>query len=224
MSMRAELQQVRLYGEMGRRFGRVHWYALDSGTPAEAIAALKANYPETEPYFMQAKDRGIGFAVFRGRQNLKADELHSNIGDGPIRIAPIILGSKNGGILEVIIGVVLLALAVFDYGVTSPEGEAFLAAGLGMVASGVVSLLTPMPKGATAKDAAANQASYAFSGPVNTQAQGNPVPVLYGEMIVGSAVISAGIQAEDTVATQGATSGAHGGMGGGGKLINRVPI
>ena len=36
-----------------------------------------------------------------------------------------------------------------------------------------------------------------FNGPVNTTAQGNPVPVIYGEMIVGSATISAGIYSED---------------------------
>ncbi|HNQ32149.1 MAG TPA: hypothetical protein PKJ93_00055, partial [Methanoculleus sp.] len=34
-------------------------------------------------------------------------------------------------------------------------------------------------------------------GPVNTMAQGHPVPVGYGEMIVGSAVISAGIEIDE---------------------------
>ena len=42
-----------------------------------------------------------------------------------------------------------------------------------------------------------NGASYNFNGPVNTTAQGNPVPLLYGEMFVGSATISAGIYSED---------------------------
>jgi predicted phage tail protein len=39
--------------------------------------------------------------------------------------------------------------------------------------------------------------SYAFNGPVNMQAQGNPVPVAYGETWTGSAVISGGIFSED---------------------------
>lgn len=43
----------------------------------------------------------------------------------------------------------------------------------------------------------ANSASYNFSGAVNTTIQGSAVPVMYGRMFVGSAVIAAGIVAED---------------------------
>jgi predicted phage tail protein len=65
-----------------------------------------------------------------------------------------------------------------------------------MTIGGVIQMLSPqqMPKSG---ESANNGASYNFTGPVNTTAQGNPVPVLYGRMIVGSAVISAGIVAED---------------------------
>jgi predicted phage tail protein len=44
-----------------------------------------------------------------------------------------------------------------------------------------------------------NKPSFLFDGPVNTIAQGHPVPVGYGEMYVGSAVISAGIVTEEIV-------------------------
>lgn len=59
--------------------------------------------------------------------------------------------------------------------------------------------MSPQPKGLKNGDSPDNSASYSFAGPVNTEAQGNPVPVVYGRMIVGSAVISAGIDAEDYV-------------------------
>ena len=49
----------------------------------------------------------------------------------------------------------------------------------------------------SAKDGPNNGASYNFNGPVNTTAQGNPVPLLYGELFVGSSTISAGIYSED---------------------------
>jgi predicted phage tail protein len=60
----------------------------------------------------------------------------------------------------------------------------------------------PQPKGLGAKDSAENAPSYSMNGTVNTQAQGNPVPVAYGGhdskgMFIGSAVISGGILAED---------------------------
>ena len=68
-----------------------------------------------------------------------------------------------------------------------------------MTLGGVVQLLTPQQRALSVKDGPNNGASYNFNGPINTTAQGNPVPVLYGELIVGSATISAGIYAEDQV-------------------------
>ncbi|MNS78223.1 Bacteriophage lambda tail assembly protein I [compost metagenome] len=71
--------------------------------------------------------------------------------------------------------------------------------GIAMAMGGVVQMLSPQQKGLSAADSPENGASYNFNGPVNTSAQGNPVPLLYGRMIVGSSVISAGIFAEDQV-------------------------
>ena len=68
--------------------------------------------------------------------------------------------------------------------------------GAAMALSGVAQLLTPQQRLLSVKDGPDNGASYNFNGPVNTTAQGNPVPVIYGEMIVGSATISAGIYSE----------------------------
>jgi predicted phage tail protein len=218
MSMRADLQEVRLYGEAGRLFGRVHHFQLDSGKTAEAISALVANFPKIEAYFVQAKDRGIGFAIFRGKKNLTEKELTDSIDDGPIRIAPMIIGSKSAGLFQIIAGIVIIAASAVYGWWTGDWVTAYKGMYLGgaMIMGGVVQMLAPAPKGLHSKDAPANQASYAFSGPVNTQAQGNPVPVLYGEMIVGSAVISAGISAaDDVIAGQGPAGYGNGGMGGG---------
>ena len=74
-----------------------------------------------------------------------------------------------------------------------------LSMGVSMALGGVSQMLSPQQRGLSANDGPDNGASYNFNGPVNTSAQGNPVPVLYGRMIVGSAVISAGIYAEDQV-------------------------
>ena len=45
-----------------------------------------------------------------------------------------------------------------------------------------------------------NKPSYSFNGAVNTTAQGHPVPVGYGRLVVGSAVISAGIDVDEVPA------------------------
>ncbi|MCH3763267.1 tail assembly protein, partial [Campylobacter coli] len=71
--------------------------------------------------------------------------------------------------------------------------------GLSMMLGGVAQMLSPQQRLLSARDRPENGASYNFNGPVNTTAQGNPVPLLYGEMFVGSATISAGIYSEDQV-------------------------
>lgn len=78
----------------------------------------------------------------------------------------MILGSKNGGVFQIILGVVLLAVAYF-IPVTAPY---LIPLAVGMIAGGVVSLLTPIPKGLAAADSPDNTPSYTFNGPLNTEA------------------------------------------------------
>ncbi len=102
---------------------------------------------------------------------------------------------------QVILGAVLVvagaAISYFSAGSLSGIGVPMMQMGGAMMLGGVVQLLSPQQRSLSAKDGPQNGASYNFNGPVNTSAQGNPVPVVYGELIVGSATISAGIYAED---------------------------
>ncbi len=107
----------------------------------------------------------------------------------------MLTGSKRGGLFQIVLGAVLIA-ASFVPGL-SAFAPVLLHMGLAMVMGGVVQMLSPQATGLGTGDTGDNGASYNFNGAVNTQAQGNPVPLLYGRMIVGSSVISAGIYAED---------------------------
>lgn len=209
---------VRLYGVLGSKFGRVHHLAVANA--AEAVRALSVLVPGFDSFLTRAKDNGMVFAVFYGKRNLTEDDLLNPHGHENIRIAPILMGSKNGGWLSVIVGAVLVfvgfAISGFSFGTLTPVGSMFVAAGIAMIAGGFVQLLTPMMKGRSAKDRPENQPSYVFNGPINTQAQGNPVPVVYGKMIVGSAVLSAGINAVDQAYVPRSTPGSGSGGGGGG--------
>lgn len=196
---------VRLYGTLGARFGRVHRLVVNSA--AEAVRALSVQLPGFERFFYEAKDRGVVFAVFHGRRNIGQDELGHPPGRAEIRIAPVIAGSKRAGMMQTVIGVALIAVATLATAGVAGAGFAGIGAGgiwgtvgalgISMAISGVAQMVTKQPTGLDASDKADNQPSYSFNGPVNTQAQGNPVPLLYGRMIVGSAVLSAGIYAED---------------------------
>lgn len=122
------------------------------------------------------------------------------------------MGSKNGGVFQIILGVALVIvggiITGWSFGAASPFGTAIAGMGVSMILGGVIQLLTPVPRAKKGSDAPENAPSYTFAGAVNTQAQGNPVPLLYGRMIVGSAVISAGLNAEDY---SPATTGVGGG-------------
>lgn len=210
------VRTIRLYGVLGARFGRVHHLAVSSA--AEAVRALGSQLPGFEEFLHKSKDMGFGYAIFYGKRNLSQEELRSPCGDEDIRIAPIIFGSKNGGWLQIILGVVLIVIgAILNFTPFAGLSPFFYQAGIALIIGGVVQLLTPQPKGNSSQDRPENRPGYSFNGPLNTQAQGHPVPVLYGELIVGSAVISAGINVVDQayIPYNGPRSGYGGGGGGG---------
>lgn len=205
------LRTLRLYGPMGVQFGREHCFDLDTNTTAEAMAALMSQVRGVREYLISAKQKGIEFAVFVGKRNLGKEHL-TLPANGEIRIAPMPAGAKRAGVLQTIVGIVLVVVGVLtsEYG-----GEALIGPGIAMIAGGIIQMLTPMPHGISSKDKGDNAANYSFNGPVNTQAQGNPVPLCYGRMKIGSAVISAGIDTLDT--SYDAPGNGSGFMGGGGR-------
>ena len=183
------LRTVRLYGRLGAQFGRVHRLAVNS--TAEAVRALCVLIPGFEAAMAASAGSGVAYACFIGRRNISEDELAHPVGDGDIRIAPMPAGAKRAGLFQTIVGAVMLVVGVWT-------GQAWLInIGASMALGGVVQMLSPQQRALSTKDRPENGASYNFNGPVNTSAQGNPVPLLYGRMIVGSATISAGIFSED---------------------------
>lgn len=194
-----ELKTIRLYGKLGALFGRVHHLAINS--PAEAVRALSITIPGFELYMMQAHLRGMKFAVFKNKENIGKEELQLNSGYQEIRIAPVIAGSKRGGMFQTILGAVMVvagvAIGYFSGGTLSAFGYGMAKFGAAMMIGGVMQMLAPQPKGLAMRQDAENSPSYAFGGPVNTTAMGNPVAVLYGEREIGGAIISAGIDAAD---------------------------
>lgn len=188
----SELKTIRLYGQMGAQFGRTHRFAVSS--TSEAVQALCSQLPGFEQYLTGAKERGLTFAVFNGKRNLEEKDLNDPVGADDIRFAPVPTGSKRNGVLQTIVGAVLVVVGAVISFYGGGAGLPIMKMGIAMMAGGLVQMLTPTPKASAADSPDAN-ASYTFNGPVNTQAQGNPVPLIYGRLIVGSAVISASIKA-----------------------------
>ena len=184
---------VYLYGHLGRRFG---WrWQLEVSSPAEAVRAIIANRPDFHAYLV--RHSAPGYQVFIGPDPVRdAEGLSYPIGRQAIKIVPVVAGAAKSPIIGIIIGVVIIAVAAvsFQYEFI-PSGVALAigAIGVSLVIGGVSQLLAGTPEQLEVSERPANKPSYLFNGPVNTTAQGHPVPIGYGRLRVGSAVISAGI-------------------------------
>lgn len=202
--MAERIRTVRLYGKLGARFGRVHHLAVNSA--AEAVRALGVLHKGFDQFLIDSKDMGLAFAVFYGKRNLSKEQLGDPPSSQDIRIAPVVMGSKGGsGITQVLVGIALIAAAVI-FAPAAVAGAALFGGGvwgvvgtvgISLALGGVAQMITGTQSGIDSAESADNTPSYNFSGVKNTTTQGNPVPLCYGEMTVGSACISLGIVAED---------------------------
>lgn len=186
-----DLREVRLYGHLAARFGRVHRLAVK--TCREALLALKEMLPGFESHIL--KHNLPGYHVFGGQRKAancrSVETLDGPLGRGePVCIVPAVAGSKKSGTLQVIVGIALIVIDQYLH-------TGYLTqVGIAMVLGGAIQMLTPTPK-ANEDASDARLASYAFDGPVNSTQQGLPVPVVFGEFICGSAVVSQGIYSSD---------------------------
>ncbi|MGE6315893.1 tail assembly protein [Shewanella baltica] len=196
---------IKLSGSLAKKFGREHKRFLDTGTTTEAFSAIKNTVKGFEQFIKEQAKLGLRYAIFRNGKNTAEDEFDL-AGSREIRIVPVIGGSKRGGVLQTIAGAVLIIAGAFvsgmSFGMAAPLGGAMISAGIGMVAGGVIQMLSPQAKGLKGREAAENAPSYAFGGAVNTTAAGNTVGIGYGKRRIGGAIISAGIYAEDIATTK----------------------
>jgi predicted phage tail protein len=196
------LRKIKLYGALAKFIGH-RVLEADVASAAEAVRFLLANWPELEAHMNDQHYR-----VTVGTYDLDLEELHHPAGAAPISFVPVVAGA--GAVGRTLIGVALIAASFFfpaAAGATAALkigastfttfGASVFFLGASLVLGGVAQLLTPIPKVPTGPDTQGDpRKSYSFSGIQNVSRANVPVPIVYGETIVGSLVISAGI---DTV-------------------------
>lgn len=196
------MKTIILNGQLGKLFGRRH--RLVVATAGEAVRALVANFPAIERHLIETK--GVGYRVkLQGEPLREAKELHHPVGGETITITPVIMGAGGNGLGQIFLGAALIAAAVLMppsiagiglFGAAT-VGSVVGSIGVSLALGGVAQMLSPTAASSEPAERPDNQPSYIFNGPVNTAAQGQPVPIGYGRMIVGGAVISAGITTEE---------------------------
>jgi len=180
------LTTVKLYGPLRKKYGKEFKFAASS--VGEVIKALCANFKS-----FREDLRKYNYNVFRDFDDLSYNELNTKFSNKTIRLVPLIAGSKNAG-AQIIIGIGLIALggalgATYAAGIGAAAASFSTAVGWSLVFGGVSQLLFKPPK----EDLEKTAESKFFNGPVNNVGQGYPVPLGYGELIVGGHTISQSI-------------------------------
>ena len=158
-------------------------------TGAEAIRALATQLPA----FRQKLSDGWYQVRIAGRDvstsGLTA-QLHETLPDGAvIHIVPRVAGAKSGGVFQIVLGAAAIAGSFFTAGATL--------AAWGAAIGGVAQMLAPKARTPRTQTTDNGKQNTYFSSLDNMVAQGNVLPVLYGEMRVGSRVVSQEISTAD---------------------------
>lgn len=201
------LKTIKLYGVLGNKFGKEFKLAVES--TREAIRALSVQVPGFEQFMLTAHEQGLTFAVFQDDENISEEQIDFETGAKVIKIVPKVIGAGgDGGVINLILGAVMVVVGAWT-------GQAWLVGmGVGMVAGGVAQMLAPKVD-AQDQNQDGNKSNFGFGGAVTTIAQGNPVPILYGQREVGGFIVNAGQFAVDTFSS--ADAGFTGGGSSGGK-------
>ena len=190
------LKTIKLYGILAKKFGKQ--FKLDVANTREAIRALSAQIPGFEKFMLHAHEHGLGFAVYQDKHNISEYEIDMSTDAAVIKIVPKVIGAGgDNGVLQVVLGVVLVVTGYFTFGATSPYGMALIGAGVGMAIGGITQMLMPTVDTTQDGNQDGNRANKGFGGAVTTVAQGNPVPVLRGRREIGGFIVSAGQYPED---------------------------
>lgn len=199
------MQTVYLNGGISK-FGE-KWETACKTIP-DIFKLIDCQTPGFRQYLIEAADAGVEFEIKRGEEFVKEEDLLLSLSNEDIIITEVPTGSKSGQ-AKLLAAVAIAALVIANpSGMFIAKGVATSSAGtpaaakgaalalktpglfavgtaLQLAAMGLSQMMAPGPE----TDGSENE-SYLFNGPVNTVQQGVPVPVAYGELIVGGATIS----------------------------------
>jgi|TARA_R100000455_G_C6263910_1_gene119178 predicted phage tail protein len=192
------LKKIKVYGTLKKFLGQAE-FEVDLNTPREAISFLVCNFKGIEKHMAdQLYTIQVGAKII-------TEDLLNFISQDDIKIIPVVhgnflpilmgIGAILGGsaITGTFIGSTLIATALTTIGTT-------------MVIDGITSMLTPQQdivspvSNQSSLDPSALASNYSFTGLTNISNAGVPVNLVYGEILVGSIVVSNGV---DTVQVEG---------------------
>jgi len=179
--------KVTIYGRL-RKFIGESSFEIKADSPRKAFSFLMSNFKGVREHF---KDQE--YCVMAGNVRITEDLLDMQT-ESDIKIIPVVHGEiwflAAGGLFTAWgAGATILGITIG----AAVQG-AFLAVGVNMLVSGVTDLLTPDPvRPNVSRQEDPQDPSYIFTGLLNNSKQGVPINIVYGEILIGSTVVSSSI-------------------------------
>jgi predicted phage tail protein len=193
------LKKIKVYGTLRKFLGQAE-FEVDLNTPKEAISFLVCNFKGIEEHMAEQF-----YTIQVGARKITEDLLNFKTQDD-IKIIPVV----HGNFFPILIGVGAFfgasAITAGTFLGSTLLVNALTAIGTSMLIDGVTSMLSPQQdtmsptSQQSSLDPAALASNYSFTGLTNISNAGVPVNLVYGEILVGSIVVSNGV---DTVQVEG---------------------
>ena len=200
-------RNVYLQGELGEKFGTK--FVVNTDDYADIFKCINANRPDFLPYLRKCHEEDIGFILDTEQGELEDEDLLVPAVRGDITLALAPAGSKKG-FTKILAAIAIVAIiyatggfagygtgvataagpgqvgwAVSVSGGLSIPGSAALLVSANLAMAGIQQIMAPDPS--VDKDSPTN---YLFSGGASTGKEGDPIPLLYGELRVPGRPVS----------------------------------
>jgi len=208
-------RKIYLEGDIADKFGKE--LSADVSSVKEALRLIGANYPDFKKYLVDSHEAGVGFAIDVAGVPVEEEGIIMPLSKGDITIMSVPAGSKSAG-LKILTAIAIIAFIFFApvlapaagaaAGTAGAAGTSFAMAaatmattgtmtlagvigtagmmlGMSLAMAGIQQLMAPDPS----VDESSPQ-SYLFNGAEQNIIEGDPVPVLYGELRVPGRPIS----------------------------------
>ena len=187
------MQKVKLVGEIAK-FGSS--WETSCATISDIFKLIECQTPGFRQHLVEGAEAGVGYTIKRGEDYLEeGEELLLSLNNEDIIITEVPAGAKSG-VGKIIAGAIIIAISFIPGVGQIAAGKLSMmlfAVGANLAISGITQLMAPGPETDQKQEE-----GYLFQGPQNNMQQGLPVPVCYGELLVGGAPMSLSFRPEYT--------------------------
>lgn len=178
--------KLNLYGTLADKYGKEH--KLEVNSFAEAIKAMTTNFADF------GRDMGEEVYCLKDKEVLTAETLTIQFKSGDLHLIPKADGDITAAIVTTLIGVTGTAATVI-----AVVANIVINIALSCIANMLASTPEVNPSDYGDNESPDKNPSFLFQGAQNRSEQGAAIPIVYGEMMVGSHTISSEIRMDNTL-------------------------